>query len=63
MIQNELRERGMPEDLLYLAMIESGLNPTAYSKAHASGMWQFISETGQRYGLEVSRTSTSDATP
>jgi membrane-bound lytic murein transglycosylase D len=55
MIQNELRERGMPEDLLYLAMIESGLDPTAYSKAHASGMWQFISETGQRYGLEVSR--------
>jgi hypothetical protein len=55
MIQNELRERGMPEDLLFLAMIESGLNPTAYSKAHASGMWQFISETGQRYGLEVSR--------
>jgi hypothetical protein len=55
MIQNELSERGMPQDLLYLAMIESGLNPTAYSKAHASGMWQFISETGQRYGLEVSR--------
>ncbi|HSJ07974.1 MAG TPA: lytic transglycosylase domain-containing protein, partial [Longimicrobiales bacterium] len=55
MIQNELRERDMPEDLLFLAMIESGLNPTAYSKAHASGMWQFISETGQRYGLEVSR--------
>lgn len=55
MIQNELRERGMPEDLLYLAMIESGLDPTAYSKAHASGMWQFISETGQRYGLEVSQ--------
>jgi hypothetical protein len=54
MIQNELRERGMPEDLLYLAMIESGLNPTAYSKAHASGMWQFIEETGKRYGLEVS---------
>jgi hypothetical protein len=54
MIQNELRERGMPEDLLYLAMIESGLNPTAYSKAHASGLWQFIAETGQRYGLEVS---------
>jgi membrane-bound lytic murein transglycosylase D len=54
MIQNELDERGMPRDLLYLAMIESGLNPTAYSKAHASGMWQFIKETGQRYGLEVS---------
>jgi membrane-bound lytic murein transglycosylase D len=54
MIRNELRERGMPEDLLYLAMIESGLNPNAYSKAHAAGMWQFIEETGQRYGLEVS---------
>jgi membrane-bound lytic murein transglycosylase D len=54
MIQNELRARGMPEDLLYLAMIESGLNPNAYSKAHAAGMWQFIEETGQRYGLEVS---------
>lgn len=54
MIQNELRERGMPEDLLYLAMIESGLNPNAYSKAHAAGMWQFIEETGKRYGLEVS---------
>jgi hypothetical protein len=55
MISNELRERGMPQDLLFLAIIESGLDPTAYSKAHASGMWQFISETGQRYGLEVSR--------
>lgn len=55
MIHNELGERGMPQDLLYLAMIESGLNPTAYSKAHASGMWQFIEETGKRYGLEVSQ--------
>jgi membrane-bound lytic murein transglycosylase D len=53
MISNELRERDMPQDLLFLAIIESGLNPTAYSKAHASGMWQFIKETGQRYGLEV----------
>jgi membrane-bound lytic murein transglycosylase D len=54
MIQNELRERGMPEDLLYLTMIESGLNPNAYSRAHAAGLWQFIEETGERYGLEVS---------
>ena len=54
MIQNELRERGMPEDLLYLTMIESGLNPNAYSKADAAGLWQFIEETGERYGLEVS---------
>jgi membrane-bound lytic murein transglycosylase D len=53
LIQNELRERGMPEDLLYLAMIESGLDPNAYSKADAAGIWQFIEETGERYGLEV----------
>lgn len=54
MIQNELRERGMPEDLLFLTMIESGLDPNAYSRADAAGLWQFIEETGERYGLEVS---------
>ncbi|HUG41242.1 MAG TPA: LysM peptidoglycan-binding domain-containing protein [Longimicrobiales bacterium] len=54
LIRTRLRERGMPEDLLYLVMIESGLSPKAYSHAHAAGLWQFISETGRRYGLEVS---------
>lgn len=54
MIRQRLVERGMPQDLVYLAMIESGLSAKAYSHAHASGMWQFISETGRRYGLEVS---------
>ena len=53
MIRQRLVERGMPQDLVYLAMIESGLSAKAYSHAHASGMWQFISETGQRYGLDV----------
>jgi membrane-bound lytic murein transglycosylase D len=53
-IRSRLRERGMPEDLFYLAMIESGLSTGAYSHAHASGIWQFIAETGRRYGLEVS---------
>ncbi|MEX1182969.1 MAG: LysM peptidoglycan-binding domain-containing protein [Gemmatimonadota bacterium] len=53
MIRGELRRRGMPEDLVYLAMIESGLSPRAYSRAAASGLWQFIEETGERYGLEV----------
>lgn len=48
-----LREKGMPEDLVYLAMIESGFNPKAYSRAKASGPWQFIYSTGERYGLEV----------
>ncbi len=53
-IRSQLRARGMPEDLLYLGMIESGLSPKAYSRARAAGMWQFIAETGRRYGLEVS---------
>src|SRR5690606_25776373 len=55
MISAELEERGMPQDLIYLAMIESGFNPKAYSPAAASGLWQFIAETGKRYGLEVNR--------
>ena len=55
MIREELRARDMPEDLLFLAIIESGLDPNAYSKADAAGIWQFIAPTGERYGLEVSR--------
>src|SRR5688572_26796812 len=54
MMRAELRKRGMPEDLIYLAMIESGFSPNAYSVAKAAGLWQFIAETGQIYGLEVS---------
>lgn len=52
-IQSKLRERGMPEDLVYLAMIESGFSPVARSHASAVGMWQFIAETGRRYGLRI----------
>ncbi|MDD5153264.1 MAG: LysM peptidoglycan-binding domain-containing protein [Desulfovibrionales bacterium] len=48
-----LRENGLPEDLVYLAMIESGFNVGAYSPAQACGPWQFIKETGGRYGLKV----------
>jgi LysM repeat protein len=51
LIQAKLAERDMPADLMYLAMCESGFNPKAWSKASASGMWQFISGTGRRYGL------------
>lgn len=54
MIRQALRDRGMPEDLVYLAFIESGFSPRAYSHAKAAGIWQFIAETGRRYGLEVS---------
>ena len=47
-----LKEHEMPEELMVLAMIESGLNPKAYSRANASGMWQFIYSTGKSYGLK-----------
>jgi membrane-bound lytic murein transglycosylase D len=55
MIQQKLEERNMPQDLIWLAMIESGLDPNAYSAADAAGLWQFIEPTGERYGLEVSK--------
>ncbi|HEX6135688.1 MAG TPA: lytic transglycosylase domain-containing protein [Longimicrobiales bacterium] len=55
MILERLEARGMPQDLLYLAMIESGFQPNATSHAAAVGVWQFIRETGERYGLEVDR--------
>ncbi len=48
-----LKSNGMPEDLVYLAMIESGFNNHARSHARAVGPWQFISATGKRYGLMV----------
>lgn len=48
-----LKQNGMPEDLVYLAMIESGFNNHARSHAKAVGPWQFISATGKRYGLMV----------
>lgn len=48
-----LREHGLPEDLVYLAMIESGFNPTARSYRQAVGPWQFIYGTGKKYGLRI----------
>lgn len=53
MMKQVLREQGLPEDLIYLSMIESGFNPKAKSKAKAVGPWQFIKATGQRYDLRV----------
>ena len=52
MISQILEECNVPPEIIYLAMIESGLNPKAYSKAAANGMWQFVYATGKRYGLE-----------
>lgn len=53
MIKQIFQEYGLPEDLAYLAMVESGFNPKAYSSAGAAGMWQFIKGTGLRYGLVI----------
>ncbi len=53
MMRKVLKEHGLPTDLVYLAMIESGFNPMAYSRSRASGPWQFISGTGRKYGLKV----------
>lgn len=52
MIRSALREAGLPEDLVYKAMIESGFNPRAYSRARAAGIWQFVSGTARLYGLK-----------
>jgi hypothetical protein len=53
MIKIIFQEYGLPEDLAYLAMVESGFNPKAYSPAGACGLWQFIKPTGLRYGLVI----------
>ncbi|MYF25099.1 MAG: LysM peptidoglycan-binding domain-containing protein [Nitrospira sp. SB0672_bin_25] len=46
-------EVGLPKELIYLSLVESGFNPRAYSRARASGPWQFIKSTGRLYGLSV----------
>lgn len=50
-VMEEVERRKMPSEIALLPMIESAYNPTAYSRAHASGMWQFIPSTGKIYGL------------
>jgi len=53
MIRERLRAKHLPEDLLYLCLIESGFSNTAVSRAKAVGMWQFMASTGRLYGLTV----------
>ncbi len=53
-IEPILKREGVPDDIKYLAVIESSLDPRAVSPARASGLWQFMSGTAQQFGLEVS---------
>lgn len=55
LIQDELRRRHLPEDLMWLAMIESGFDAKAKSPAGAVGLWQFMPQTGAVYGLRQNK--------
>jgi membrane-bound lytic murein transglycosylase D len=53
MILDVFRQKGLPEDLVFTVMIESGFNPVAVSHAGAKGLWQFMAPTARLYGLRV----------
>ena len=53
MIRAAMRDGGLPEDMYYLALIESGFDPNAYSRAAAVGMWQFMASTARGMGMRV----------
>ena len=53
MIRSKLKAAGLPEDMVYLSLIESGFNPHAYSRAAAVGLWQFMTPTARGSGLRV----------
>jgi len=55
LVRRALKRKGVPEDLLWVAMIESGFDPTVRSPAGALGMWQFMPESGKSYGLSQDR--------
>jgi membrane-bound lytic murein transglycosylase D len=55
MMEQELEKAGLPKDLVYLAMIESGFNQLACSRAKAVGLWQFMKPTGRQYNLRVDK--------
>lgn len=55
MMKSIFKENDLPEDLAYLSLVESGFNPHAFSRAGASGPWQFIKGTARRYGLQVNQ--------
>lgn len=53
MFRRIFAEHGLPQDLVYMAHVESAYKTSAYSRAHAKGVFQFISSTGRRYGLRI----------
>jgi membrane-bound lytic murein transglycosylase D len=55
MMKKIFREKNLPEELFYLALIESGFNPKAQSPAKACGIWQFMAKTAKRFGLKIDK--------
>ncbi|MCA9422593.1 MAG: transglycosylase SLT domain-containing protein, partial [Nitrospira sp.] len=53
LVEPVFRELGLPRELMYLSLVESGFNPRAFSRSRASGPWQFMKGTGRVYGLDV----------
>ena len=53
LVQRVFKKTGLPQELGYLSLVESGFNPLAFSRARASGPWQFMKATGSDYGLDV----------
>jgi len=53
LFEQKLKEYGLPNDLKYLAVVESALNPKAVSRVGATGLWQFMPSTGSEYGLRT----------
>jgi membrane-bound lytic murein transglycosylase D len=55
-IEKRLKEMGLPDDLKYVTITESGLRPEAVSSSGAAGIWQFIPSTGEKYGMKKNRS-------
>lgn len=55
-IEKKLKEMGLPDDLKYVTITESGLRPEAVSSSGAAGIWQFIPSTGEKYGMRKDRS-------
>lgn len=63
LFERALKENGMPHDLKYLSVVESALNPSIVSSAGATGLWQFMPETGSEYGLKINSTVDERSNP